>query len=170
MALPEGPKKTRFPKFGGTYGDTFMPPETMGKMKGSSPWDFSIDELIEYKKTGVKPKRILDVDTMYALAKCGVSLANVAGLFDTSIETISQTPTLLTAHQNGRAECGSKIRAMIFQHAENGSLDAAKYLDKLMSGEGSLDPQVNVNINTRPLEQVPTSNLIDLILTERDPE
>jgi hypothetical protein len=159
--MEDKPKKT-FHRPNQKPRDTFMPPETMGKMKGPSVWDFSIDELIEYRMTGHKPQRILDADVIRALAKIGVSLENIAGLFSVSKETIINNSAFLTAHKEGRAECGTRIRAAIVEHAMNGSLDAQKYLDKIMGGDIEVQT-VNMNVTARPLEQIPLENLIDVI-------
>lgn len=160
----EDKKKPTFHRPNQKPRDTFMPPETMGKMKGPSVWDFSIDELIEYRATGVKPQRILDVDVIYSLAKIGVSIKNICGLFKVSEETFCNNAAFLSAHQQGRSECGTRIRAAIVEHAMNGSLDAQKYLDKIMGGD--VDTQnVNLNVSQRPLENVPTENLIEIAMT-----
>ena len=149
----------------GAPKDTFMPPETMGKMKGPSVWDMSLDELIEYRSTGNKPKRILDVDVIYALAKTGVSIENICGLFSYSRESFCNNDAFLTAHRNGRSECGIRIRASIVEHARNGSLDAAKYLDRITGGD-IIQENVNLSISQRPLDQTPADNLLEVIYRE----
>lgn len=155
-------------KYGGNQNkDTFMPPETMGKIKGPSIWDFSIDELIEYKMTGQKPKRILDVDVIKSLAKIGVSIKNICGLFNVSQETFCNNPSFLNAHREGRAEIGSKNRAAIVEEAEKGSLQAMIYLDRYLGGDTEVQT-VNMTVTARPLEEVPTENLIDVVLKDEN--
>jgi hypothetical protein len=73
----------------------------------------------------------------------------------------------LAAHREGRSECGSRIRAAIVEHAMNGSLDAQKYLDRIMGGD--VDTQnVNLNVSQRPLENVPTENLIEIAMKDHE--
>jgi hypothetical protein len=49
----------------------------------------------------------------------------------------------------------------------NGSLDAQKYLDRIMGGD--VDTQnVNLNVSQRPLENVPTENLIEIAMKDHE--
>lgn len=158
--------KPKFRDINGKPKDTFMPPESMGKMKGPSVIDMSLDELIEYRMTGQKPQRILDADTIFGLARIGVSIDNICDLFKMSKQTFMDNAAFKTAHAEGRAGCGTRIRAMIYQHAENGSLAAAQYLDKITGGD-VVQENVNLTVTQRPLEQVDTEQLIEIAFKEK---
>ena len=149
--------------------DTFMPPEKTGAMKRDNIFHWSIDELIEYKASGVRPKMIIDETYIYKLARLGVSIKNICGLFGISEETFCNNPTFLSAHQEGRSHLASMNRAAIVEHAANGSLDAQKYLDKLIGGDVEIQT-LNMNVTARPLEQVPTENLLEIVLKDEKKE
>lgn len=116
-------------------GSVLYPPDKAGARKGPSPWDMSIDELINYRRSGAIPKRIFDVDALYALGKAGVSLEVVASLMQTNIDHLISDPANLRAWQQGRAELSLRARTAIVEHAVSGSLDAAKYLDRALGGD-----------------------------------
>lgn len=164
--MPAAPAEKPIKKLYGMHKtETFMPPETMGKMKGPSPIDMSIDELIEYRMTGHKPKRILDVDVILSLAKSGVSIKNICEIFNITQETFCNNSAFLSAHREGRSLCGASVRAMIYQHAQNGSIDAAKYLDKILGGD-IVEEKVNFSFSNRPLENLATENLLEIVFEE----
>ena len=52
--------------------DTPIYPDTMGAMK-KHPLHMSLDELIDYRATGVKPKYIIDDTLLFQLGKIGAS-------------------------------------------------------------------------------------------------
>ncbi len=149
--------------------DTFMPPETMGAMKRDNIFHWSIDELIEYKATGVRPKMVIDETYIYKLATLGISIQNICGLFGVAEANFHRNPAFVSAHQEGRSKLATANRAAIAEHAANGSLDAQKYLDKLIGGDIELTT-VNMNVTARPLEQVPTENLLEVVFKETKDE
>jgi len=161
----EDKKKAKFPRINSPASETFMPPETTGAMKRDNPFHWSIDELIEYKSTGVRPKMIIDETYIYKLARLGVSIKNICHLFGISEETFCNNTAFLSTHQEGRANLATANRAAIVAHAANGSLDAQKYLDKLIGGDVEVQT-VNMSVTARPLEQIPTENLLDVVFKE----
>lgn len=116
-------------------GAVLYPPDKAGARKGPSPWDMSIDELIDYRRSGNVPRRIFDIGAIYALGKAGVPLNVIAALFQTDPATLASDPAHHQAWLQGRAELGMRARTAIVEHAANGNLDAAKYLDKILCGE-----------------------------------
>jgi len=161
----EDKKKPTFHRPNQKPRDTFMPPETMGALKRDNIFHWSIDELIEYKSTGVRPKMIIDESYIYKLAQIGVSIDNICGLFGISKETFLNNAAFLTAHRQGRSQLASRNRAAIVEHAANGSLDAQKYLDKLIGGDVETQ-SVNLSVGQRPLENIPTENLLNVVFKE----
>jgi hypothetical protein len=147
--------------------DTFMPPEVTGAMKRDNIFHWSIDELIEYRSTGVRPKMIIDETYIYKLARLGVSIKNICGLFGISEETFCNNQTFLSAHRSGRSHLATANRAAIVEHAANGSLDAQKYLDRYLGGD-VVQESVNLTVSPRPLESVPTEQLIEIVYDEKD--
>jgi hypothetical protein len=147
--------------------NTFMPPEKTGAMKRDNIFHWSIDELIEYKATGVRPKMIIDESYIYKLARLGISIKNICGLFGLSTESFCNNPTFLNAHREGRSHLAAMNRAAIAEHAANGSLDAQKYLDKLIGGDAEIQT-FNMNVTARPLETVSTEDLLEIVVTENE--
>ena len=126
-------------------GNPYYPPETKGRFV-RGPLDWSLDELIEYRKAGGQPMRIPDKDILYNLGAMGVSMENAAKLFDISREKFSSNLDWLENWQKGRSECSARIRARIVEQAlEENVLNAMIYLDKLMGGD-SIVEQVQVDI------------------------
>ena len=96
--------------------DTPIYPDTMGAMK-KHPLHMSLDELIDYRATGVKPKYIIDDTLLFQLGKIGASLKTVAQMLSVAENTITENPAFLSAWQNGRSELASKNRAKIAEKA-----------------------------------------------------
>jgi hypothetical protein len=160
--MSEEDNKPKKPPRGFQKGNTFMPPETMGAMK-KNPWHMSIDELIEYKSTGVKPKYIIDPEKIYTLAKSGVSIKNICGIFGFNETTFMSNSAFTSAHAQGRSEVATLNRAMILEQAMNGSLDAMKYLDKYMGGEAADTLNINHNIIPKEIQEAPTYDLKSML-------
>lgn len=139
--------------------------------KITNPFSMSLDELINMRKTTTRPPRIIHPEDVYNMAKCGVSLSNIAGILQIEQETFKKRKEWMVAFNEGRADCGYRIRAMILQHAEAGNLDAMKYIDRYTSGE-STTQHVSLSLDERPLTDVPTEQLIDIAynLPEDDSE
>jgi hypothetical protein len=163
------PPEKKTVKYGGRQADTFMPPETTGAMKRDNPFHWSLDELIEYKQTGVRPKMVLDDRIIFTMARAGVSIANICQIFSVSQESFCNNDAFLSAHREGRAQIGAKNRALIVEQALNGSLQAQIYLDKMLGGDINTDT-VNINVSTRPLENVDTTTLIELVIPKKESE
>jgi len=161
MSEEEKPKKKYSPA-GGRKADTFMPVETTGNFKRDNPFHMSINELIAWKETGQKPKLIMRSEEVFNLAKAGISMKNIAGVYSTTEMTILDNPAFLSAFNDGRAECGSRVRAMIYQHAEAGNLNAAIHLDKLLSGEIQRQ-EIKLELSTRPAGNISDAELIESI-------
>jgi hypothetical protein len=158
------PPEKKVVKYGGNQDkNTFMPPETTGAMKRDNPFHWSLDELIEYKQSGVRPKMVLDDSIIFTMARAGVSIDNICAIFQVTRESFCNNDSFLTAHREGRAQIGAKNRALIVEQALAGSLQAQIYLDKMLGGDVNTDT-VNINITQRPLEQVDTSTLIELVI------
>lgn len=137
-------------------------PESTGSRR-LGPLDWTLDELIEYRKSGVSPKRILDKDVMYKLGKVGVSFNNVCFVLGVSQSKVLENRDYLEAWQTGRAECGARIRASIVQDAlEKDLLPAKLYLDKILSGDTPQDV-VNINVNTTELTKINTNDLLEIM-------
>lgn len=141
---------------------TFHSPETMGKIKKDNIFHWSVDELIEYKSTGVRPALVLDDNYLFQLGRCGVSLENIAHLFCLDMTTIANHPTWTVSHREGRAQAGARVRALILEQALEGNLTAMLYIDKQIGGDTNNTPQVQINVSTQPLKGADTDNLLEI--------
>ena len=148
---------------------TFMPPDSMGKVNRhpNNPWNWSLDELIEYRSLGVSPKRIINVDILYMLGKAGVTLSSAAALFEMADTHIIGDPDLHAAFNKGKAELGSRVRAVLVTEAlENGNIQAQIHLDKQLNGENK-QQSINFNISTtEKLESISTEKLLEVAFNE----
>lgn len=145
---------------------TSIPAKTMGAIK-RHPLHMSLDELIQYKTTGVQPKIIISEDILFRLGEIGASLKNTAQVLNVTEETISSNAPLLSAWQKGRANVGTKVRALIVEDALNGNLQAKIYLDKMLGGDTITD-NLNVTVTAQPLKEVSTEQLLEFTLIRKN--
>jgi hypothetical protein len=140
----------------------------MGAMK-KHPLHMSLDELIEYRKTGVRPAMIIDIDTIEEMARTGSSIQTICGIFKISKETFYNNPAFLTAFNSGRANLAHRLRGAIVEDAfENNILQAKLYLDKMLGGDNET-VNITATVEAKPLESVPTDNLLEIMYSEKDP-
>lgn len=159
-------KETHSPA-GNRKANTFLPPDTMGSMK-KHPLHMSLDELIEYRKTGVKPAMIVDVETIEEMARTGSSIQTICGIFKISKETFYNNPAFLTAFHSGRANLAHRLRGAIVEDAfENNMLQAKIYLDRMLGGDNET-VNINATVEAKPLEAVPTDNLLEIMYRAED--
>jgi hypothetical protein len=148
-------------------GGPIWKPETTGRKK-RGPLEWSLDELIAYRQSGVSPARIPDADLLFKLGSIGVSLANISKLFNIDETKITDN---LDWHDNwarGRAECGSRIRAKIVEQAlDENVLNAMIYLDKILGGDQVSD-RVEVSVTTTELTPVKTEDLLEVMYNIND--
>ena len=129
----------------------------------------SLDELIEYRKTGVRPAMIIDIDTIEEMARTGSSIQTICGIFKISKETFYNNPAFLTAFNSGRANLAHRLRGAIVEDAfENNILQAKLYLDKMLGGDNET-VNITATVEAKPLESVPTDNLLEIMYSEKDP-
>lgn len=115
-----------------------------------------------------KPQLQMTPEKVEQLARSGVSLKNICGLFQKSFNHISDNPLLLDAFNRGRATVSSRIRSRLVDAAlEENSIQAAIYLDKIMGGDVTTE-NVNLTVSQRPLEDVPTDQLLEISLKHDD--
>lgn len=138
-----------------------MPPEATGKMK-KHPVHMSVDELIEYKKTGVRPPVVIMPGMVKELAKTGSSVQTICYVIGISKETFYKNQAYLTEYQEGRGEIARNVRARIAEQAlEENNLQALLYLDRAIGGDVET-VNVNAQISARPLENADTNDLIEV--------
>ena len=148
-------------------GGRIWKPETTGRQK-RGPLDWSLDELIAYRQSGVSPARIPDADLLFKLGSIGVSLSNVAKLFNIDETKITDNLDWYENWSRGRAECGSRIRAKIVEQALEGDvLNAMIYLDKILGGDQVTD-QVQINVTNTELQPVKTEDLLEVMYKQQD--
>lgn len=153
---------------GSRPADTFLPPDTMGAMK-KNPLHMSLDELIEYRKTGVKPKLIIDPDTIEEMARTGSSIQTICGILKVSKNAFYSNGAFMTAFNSGRANLAHRLRGAIVEDAFDKDLLQAKlYLDKMLGGD-SETVNINATVEAKPLEHVPTDSLLEVMYREQDP-
>lgn len=136
---------------------SFMPPATMGEMKKDNPYHMSIDELIAYRQTGQRPQIILNTDMIYGLARLGIGMQHISELFNVHLSTFAENEEHLNSFKAGRADCAVRMRGLIYDHAINGSLDAAKHLDRVLSPDNA--QSINMTV-TRIAEHIATDKLL----------
>lgn len=147
--------------------ETFMPPETMGAMKRPNPFHMSLDELIQYRQTGIKPRLVIDDKMIYKMATMGISIKNICGIFEITEETFCNTPAFLSAHQSGRGLAGSRLRTVLLRAVEeDNNMQVAMYLDKIMSGEQEKQRIDLTLTDDRPLKNISDDELIIAIETK----
>jgi hypothetical protein len=148
---------------------TSIDPDVKGRKK-YGPLDWSLDDLIRYRYNGTPPARIPDADLVYKMGSIGVSLSNVAAIFDLSLEKFSSNQDWYESWARGRAECGAKVRASIVDDAlEKDILMAKIHLDKVLSGDKIGDnTYVQVNVSNNNLDQVSTDELLNVAFKEKD--
>lgn len=143
----------------GLKGPTFMPPESMGKMKRDSIFDWSIDEVIAYRQTGVRPRIIIDPNKIHTLARNGASLKVIADLFETTEHTIIDNPAFYSAYTTGRSDLATRNRMNLVKNAED-NMAVAIYLDKLIGGDIEKSQVTLIPGAPQEVKQADTSDLL----------
>lgn len=131
---------------------TFMSPEAMGKYKRKKAgiFDMSLDELIEYRKTGTMPKLVVRADKVHQLGRNGASLSTIADLFDTTEQSLLDNPEFYNAWKAGRADLATRNRMNLVANAET-NMTVAIYLDKIIGGDAETSV-INLNVSSKPDE------------------
>lgn len=158
----ETPPKKTFHRPNQKPRDTFMPPEATGKMK-LHPVHMSVDELIEYRKTGVRPPVIIEPGMIETMAKSGNSVQTICYVLGISKETFYKNTAYLTEFQAGRGQVAHQVTVKLAALAlEENNAAALMYLHKLWGGD--IEPTININatVSARPLEQASTEDLIEV--------
>ncbi len=138
-------------------------PETTGRFK-RGPLDWSLDQLIEYRQSGVSPARIPDKDLLFKLGSYGVTMEATADIFGISIEKFTSNLDWYDNWKAGKTSCGVRVRAkLVAQALEENSTTALIYLDKIFGGDVS---NVNININNNTLGAVKTQDLLEVMFTD----
>ena len=146
---------------GNRKADTFMPPEATGKMK-THPLHMSVDELIEYRKTGVRPPKIIEPGMVEEMAKTGSSVQTICYVLGISKETFYKNSAYLTEFQAGRGKVASQVTVKLAEQAlEENNVAALIYLHKLWGGDVET-VNINATISARPLENADTNDLIEV--------
>ena len=128
----------------------------------------SVDELIEYRKTGVKPKIIIDPAMIEEMARVGSSAQTICGVLGINRDTFDKNDAFQAAFKAGRANLAHRLRGAIVDDAfENNSLQAKIYLDKILGGD-SETVNINATVTPKPLENVPTDNLLEVMYRAED--
>jgi len=146
-------------------------PEVVGRMRRPHPFHMSVNELIEYKATGLKPAMVIDEDIVFRLAQIGVSLENTAAVCGVGMTFLTEHKNYHDAWKLGRAEVAARISASLVEDAlVNDVLNAKIYLDKTMNaGEATQSVQIEHSLKpVNPLEAIPTKNLLDIMYHEDD--
>jgi hypothetical protein len=102
------------------------------------------------------------------LAASGISLKNICGILGKNFSYFSDNPDMKEAFDRGRATVGSRVRARLLDAAlEENSMQAAIYLDKIYGGD-TVASEVNVNVSTVNLDEIPTETLLDVLYLEHN--
>jgi hypothetical protein len=177
---PPKPKKKRV-KPGGNNPSGLAKPKVMngqmdaeiiGNSRRPHPWHMSVNELLEYKASGLRPALIINEDIVFKLAQIGVSLENTAEICGVGMTFFTEHKNYHNAWKLGRAEVGAKIRASLVEDAlVKDVLNAKIYLDKTMNaGEAVQSISVEHSVKqANPLENVPTQALLNVLYKEDDP-
>jgi hypothetical protein len=143
------------------------PNQLLPKKKGKDIFDWDIDEIIEYKQHGITPPRMLSSEAIFRLAKAGLSMNSIAGLFSSSPQLFTNNPELREAFDKGRAEISFKVRQALINDALEGESVAAKiYLDKILSGE-TQKQEISISMN-RPLSELSDVELLEIDFDGKD--
>jgi hypothetical protein len=111
-------------------------------------------------KTLISPERV------EKMAREGLSQWTIASIFECQYTTIDNNPELMTAFNKGRADFAQRTRAKVIESAfENNVVPAQIYLDKIFSKEEDIK-KVEVSVSTRPLENIPTEQLLEIDIDE----
>jgi hypothetical protein len=138
-------------------------------LKRQSIFEWSLDELIEYKITKNNPVRIFNVDDLYMLGRASVSIKNIAAMAGYAPDELFKNKPLYAAWERGRAEAGTQLRSIILEQALTGNLTAALYLDKILGGDDQ-KTSIEMTVQTRPLQDIPTENLLTILYNHDDQE
>jgi hypothetical protein len=113
-------------------------------------------------------KEHLTPDKVEEMAATGMSQWTICSLFECQFSTISDTPDLLAAFNKGRAQVGQRIRSELVKDAlENNIVPVKLYLDKIYSKEDDTK-KVELSVSERPLENVPTEQLLEIDFEDSD--
>lgn len=151
---------------GNRKADTFMPPDKTGSIK-RHPLHMSVDELTEYRKTGVVPPVIIQPGQIKELAENGNSISTICSLFKISRETFHKNSAFLTEFYEGRGQVARLIRQQLVDQAlHENSIQAMIYLDKILGGDAET-VNINATVTARPLEDVKTEDLIEIAFKDK---
>lgn len=106
----------------------------------------------------------LEPKVVYEFACLGISKFKICDLYHCDHNYIDEDPALLAVYNQGRANIGTKVRSSIIVDAlDKDILQAKIHLDKIYNKEDASVHQVDVTVNQRPLEEIDTNNLIEIM-------
>lgn len=104
----------------------------------------------------------LTEDTIENLARSGVGVKNICGLFGKTHTFLDDNPLFREAFNRGRSNVATRVRAKLLDAAlEEDNMTAAMYLDKIYGGEQVVS-EVNLTVTNTPLAEISTNELLDV--------
>lgn len=123
-------------------------------------------DVIKRALTAVKD--LLTPERVEVMAMEGMSQWTICGLYECGVNTINETPELLEAFNKGRANIAKQLRSGLINDAlVDNNIGVKLYLDKIYSKEDDTK-KVELSVSSRPLENVPTEQLLEIDYEDSD--